>query len=341
MLSYNLGSGGDFKEHLGWKAVRIAAEKEGRIVAGVQLLIRSAPLGLVSMAYVPRGPVGNWLEEEITSSLLSELHRVARRHRAIFLRIEPPLVNDPACAQALQRHHFRSSAYTNQPRATIIVDLAQGLDDVLAQMHYKTRYNVRYATKKGIAVRLGDREDLGTFYQLMQITGRRGGFSPRTLEYYRLEWETWAALGQIKLFIASYQGRTLAVNMSAVFGEHAAYLHGASSGEQSNLQPNSLLMWEAMQWARAQNCRTFDLWGIPDEVGLSVYEGQGLPESDRTDGLWGVYRFKRGFSKNVVLYLGAHDYAYAPLLYALATSKLFSTDLLDRIAARIDALRRA
>ncbi len=332
---------GAFKEKLGWKAVRIAAEKQARIVAGVQLLIRPIPPGLVSLAYVPRGPVGHWLDGEITSRLLCELHRVARRFRAVFLRIEPPLLDNSVDARVLQQHHFRSSPYTNQPRATIIVDLAQGLGDVLAQMHPKTRYNIRYAAKKGVSIRVGDVEDLPTFYRLIQITGRRGEFSPRTLDYYQYEWETFAELGQVRLFVASYQGKTLAVNMSAVFGEHAAYLHGASSGEHSNLQPNYLLMWEAIQWAKAQNCRTFDLWGIPEAVGLSVAKGEGLPASNSAEGLWGVYRFKRGFSQNVTLYVGAHDYAYSALFYALITHKRFNTGLLDRIAVWIDRLRRA
>jgi lipid II:glycine glycyltransferase (peptidoglycan interpeptide bridge formation enzyme) len=331
---------GDFKEALGWKAFRIAALKQGRIVAGVQMLIRRVPPGLVSLAYAPRGPVGDWLDEEITPPLLCELHRVARHHRAIFLRIEPPLLNGSPGAQALARHHFRRSSYTNQPRATLIVDLAQGLDQVMARMHHKTRYNIRYAAKKGVTIRVGGLEDLATFCSLMHITGRRGGFSPRAPDYYRSEWETFAAGERIRLLIASYQGETLAVNMSAVFGEHAAYLHGASSGEHGNVQPNYLLMWEAIQWAKAQNCRTFDLWGIPDEVGLAVYAGDDLPVSSRTDGLWGVYRFKRGFSNNVVLYMSAHDYVYSPPLYALVTNKLFNTGLLDRIAVRIDALRR-
>ena len=79
---------GDFKERMGWKAFRIAVEHQRGILAGVQLLIKSLPLGLASMAYVPRGPLGDWLDEAILSRLLCELHQVARRHRAVVLRIE-------------------------------------------------------------------------------------------------------------------------------------------------------------------------------------------------------------------------------------------------------------
>jgi lipid II:glycine glycyltransferase (peptidoglycan interpeptide bridge formation enzyme) len=206
-------------------------------------------------------------------------------------------------------------------------------------MHQKTRYNIRYATKKGVSVWVGGREDLTTFHHLMQITGRRGGFKPRTLDYYNYQWQTFAPLDRIRLFVASFHGKTLAINISAVFGEHAVYLYGASSGEHTNLKPNHLLMWEAIQWAKAQNCRTFDLWGIPDEVELAIPEGSDLAVSNRTDGLWGVYRFKYGFSQNRVFFTNAHDYVYSPLLYTLITNEFFNPARLDRLAVWMDTLR--
>jgi len=327
---------GEFKERLGWKVFRIAAVEQGQISAGVQLLIRSFLGGLVSMAYVPRGPVGKWLDESITPPLLKELHEIAHRQKAVFLRIEPPLLNDPAQAQILQRHNFRRTPYTNQPRATITMDLTQSLDMILAQMHQKTRYNIRYAAKKGITVRIGGAEDLPVFHRLIKITGKRGGFSPRALDYYRKEWEVFAQREQIRLLIASYQGEPVAANMSAMFGEHAAYLHGASSGEHSNLQPNYLLMWEAIQWARARNGRTFDFWGIPDEAGLAAVATKDLPAAESTDGLWGVYRFKSGFSKNILLYMDAHDYAYSAPLYALIAGWYANAGRLDQLATLVD-----
>lgn len=330
---------GEFKEKMGWKVFRIGAEKEGRIVAGVQMLIRPIPPGLTSIAYIPRGPVGDWLNEEVLSLLLTELHQVAHRYRAVFLRIEPPLLNNSTYATVLEKHHFHSSTYTNQPRATITLNLTPEIDEILAKMRDKTRYNIRYAAKKGVTVRVGDYDDLPTFYRLMRITSRRGGFSHQTLNYYRHEWETFARLGQIKLFVASYQGETVAANMSAVFGEHGAFLHGASSGEFANLQPNYLLMWEAMLWAKDQNCHTFDLWGIPDDVGLAVYQGKGLPKTDALDGLWGVYRFKRGFSQNVLFYASTYDYIYSAPLYKLSENKYVGISIFNRIYTLLDTLK--
>lgn len=332
---------GTFKEEMGWKVFRVAVQDKESLIAGAQLLIKSAPLGIASMAYIPRGPVGDWMNPSITPLLLDELHRIARNHRAVFLRIEPSLPENSTCANTLQNQRFKRSSYTNQPRATIVVDLSPGPDSVLAQFHQKTRYNIRYSSRKGVSFRIGDEDDFSMFHHLMQITGSRGEFTVRSLDYYRSEWQTFSKAKQIRLFIAEYDNQPIAVNVSAVFGRCAAYLHGGSSRDHANLQPNYLLMWEAMKWAHEQGCESFDLWGIPDEIGISVrQDDEELPKSDRTDGLWGVYRFKRGFSKNVVLFSSAHDYAYSPLLYALAMNRFFSIDIFENIASFIDRLKR-
>jgi peptidoglycan pentaglycine glycine transferase (the first glycine) len=330
---------GGFKEKLGWKAFRLAVEEQGQIVAGAQMLIKPFPMKLGSVAYIPRGPIGNWLDNEIASQLLSELHRVSRRHRAIFLKIEPPLLNDPAIDCKLQQHQFRPSIYTNQPRATIYVDLTQNVDDILRKMRKGTRYNINHSVRKGVTVREGSREDLGAFHDLMRITGRRAQFSTRSRFYYEHEWQTFANDKQVALFMAFYQDQLLAVHMAYYFGRHAAYFHGGSSTEYAELWPNHLLVWEAIKWAKAQGCHTYDLWGIPDEVGQAISSGKERPVSDRTDGLWGVYRFKDGFSKNIVYYMGAYDYIYRPLLYKLITNKLFNTNTLERIMAWMDGLK--
>jgi peptidoglycan pentaglycine glycine transferase (the first glycine) len=331
---------GEFKEKLGWKAFRIAVEEQGQIVAGAQMLIKAVPLSLVSVAYVPRGPVGDWLDEETASQLFPELHRVARYHRAIFLKIEPPLLSDPVIDQVLQQHNFRTSPYVNQPRATILVDLTPDLDDILKQMRKKTRQYIRRAAREGVTVRVGGREDLPAFCDLMQMTGRRDQFPPRLRDYYEHGWQTFADNGQTVLLMAFYQDQLLAVRTAYYFGDHAAEFHAGSSGEYANLRSNYLLVWEAIKWAKRQGCRTYDLWGIPEEVGQAVYEGKDPPVSKRTDGLWGVYHFKRGFSKNMVFYIGAYDYVYFPLLSALI-SKLFTADTLDRVAVWMDSLRYA
>lgn len=75
--------------------------------------------------------------------------------------------------------------------------------------------------------------------------------------------------------------------------------------------PTYLLQWEAMRWAKEQGCREYDLWGVPDTDEETLETGF----SDRSDGLWGVYRFKRGFGGTLMRSAGAWDHPYIPLIY--------------------------
>jgi lipid II:glycine glycyltransferase (peptidoglycan interpeptide bridge formation enzyme) len=206
-------------------------------------------------------------------------------------------------------------------------------------MHQKTRYNIRYAERKGVVVRQGSRDDLPILEHFLHILGSEAKFAPRKLEYFQKEWDTFDPLGEFKIFIASHEKTVLAIHAHAKFGQHAAYFHGASSGEMKQLMPNYMLMWEAIKWAKSENCRTFDLWGIPDEVGLASYQNNNLSTTERTDGLWGVYRFKRGFSTNVILYSSAHDYIYNPLLYRFVNNRFINSSLLERVAVWMDNMR--
>ena len=92
-----------------WKAFRIEVEEKGQIVAGTQMLIKALLLGLVSVAYIPQWPVGKWLENRMTTQLLSRIYQIARRHRLIFLKIELPLSNNATIDEIVKQHFFRES----------------------------------------------------------------------------------------------------------------------------------------------------------------------------------------------------------------------------------------
>jgi peptidoglycan pentaglycine glycine transferase (the first glycine) len=168
-----------------------------------------------------------------------------------------------------------------------------------------------------VTIRTGDAADLELAYRMLRTTARRGGFDARSRRYYREELESFAAGDRLRLLVASYEGEPLAVNVSAVFGARAAYLHGASIDHHRELMPNHLLMWEGMRWAKDRGCTSFDLWGIPDEAGRLGSQQQDVPVAETTDGLWGVFRFKRGFGGEFAYYAAAHDFVYSKSIYGL------------------------
>lgn len=329
---------GEFKEKLGWQPFRIAIRQNGDLVAGAQILVKSSIPGLPSFGYIPRGPIGNWLEPEVAGRLLPEIHRLMSSHGAAFLRIEPPLLDELCFHETLSRLGFHPSAHTNQPRCTIVLDLTPDPAALLIQMRKKTRQYVRKAIREGITVRQGREEDLAAFYELMLATSRRKRIAHRSREYYNNMWELFSDKQQSVLLMAYHEDKLLAARTAYHFGGHAAEFHAGSKDGAAAMNPDYLLVWEAIKWAQAQGCTTYDLWGIPNEISLVDGDEDSLPKPERTDGMWGVYQFKRGFGTNVVCYVGAYDYVYSPIFHRLATNSFINSDVFDRATAWLDWL---
>lgn len=291
---------GDLKAKYGWSAERIQSGS-----CGAQVLFRRLPLGL-TLAYVPKGPVGMWLPDIIPS-----LDSLCHHHQAFALKIEPDARWTPDLAERLRDHGFAPSSHSIQPRRTLVVDLRGTEEQILARMHQKTRYNIRLASRKGVSVRAW--RDLETFGEMMQETAVRDAFGAHVPDYYREAYQQFHPHGACELFVAEYNDVPLAAIMVFVRGSRAWYFYGASRSVERNRMPTYLLQWEAMLWARSKGSTAYDLWGVPDA------EQDALEDQfpTRRDGLWGVYRFKRGFGGELVTSMGAWDRPYKRLHYHL------------------------
>jgi peptidoglycan pentaglycine glycine transferase (the first glycine) len=296
---------GDFKSRHGWSPTRLRFDVAGSTAAAAILARRAAPLPL-SILYVPKGPLLDYSDAAALDAVLGELERVAHARRAVFVKLDPDVAaNNATAVDLLRRRGWRPSAEQIQFRNTLRTDLRPDPDDILMEMKSKTRYNIRYASRKGVSVEASD--DLALFYELYAETAARDEFLIRPFAYYRDAWGSFTERGLAQLFIARYEDQPLAGVLPFRFGDTAWYMYGASRDLHRNLMPTYLLQWETMLWARDHGCTTYDWWGAPDE----------LAESDP---MWGVYRFKSGFAAEFVEQIGAWDYPTSDLLYRLYTT---------------------
>lgn len=310
---------GEFKARHGWRATRLLFQAEGEPVAGSSVLRRKLPWLPLSILYVPKGPALDWTNTRLAERILEELEDLARRQRALFIKIDPDVYHPdevpvfsprPACApemtHLLEARNWRFSRDQIQFRNTLLLDLTRSEDELLAAMKQKTRYNVRLAGRRGVVVRPGTIADLDCVYQLYAETGRRDGFVIRPADYYHDVWGTFLQEGLAHLLLADFAGETVASLILFTFGPTAWYMYGASSDRHRQHMPNYLLQWEAIRWARAAGCILYDLWGAPET-------------QDQTDPMWGVVRFKLGLGGELAQGLGAWDFAVNPAGYRLYT----------------------
>ena len=57
-----------------------------------------------------------------------------------------------------------------QPKFVFRLNIEKPLEEIMADFHHKTRYNIRLAGRRGVTVKVGEREDLKAFYEILEET---------------------------------------------------------------------------------------------------------------------------------------------------------------------------
>ena len=136
----------------------------------------------------------------------------------------------------------------------------------------------------------------------MQTTSKRNKFRLHPKNYYK---QMLSADDEenndlkIKLFLAKYNNKIIAVDIVCFFGNTATYLHGASLNEFRKVMAPNLLQWHVIKLAKAQGYKYYDFYGIDEQK-------------------WpGVTKFKKGFGGEEIVYPGTYDLVYNKFLYSI------------------------
>ena len=296
----------EVKSQVGWRASRVIARRDGDIVAGIQLLVRDLPM-VGAIAYSPRGPLNAEGHADALERVLDGIDDLAAREHLIQLKLQPPADRDDI-VPLLTARGYRESDLEVAPFATLRVDVQQPADDILAQMRKGHRSNVRKSERKGVEIRVAtDDADFDTFLELAGATSSRQDFPLYQREYYETIWRGFGDRARIQF--AEHEGRTIAAILLIAVSDTTSYKVGGWSGERTNIHPNELNHFRAMDWARERGCRWYDFEGIPPTFARRLVAHQDVEVPDRGDA-----RFKLGFGGEVVVHPCTYDRDYRPLL---------------------------
>lgn len=314
---------GEAKRASGWQPThRVWVSDDDQVSAAALILTRAVVLKGIKlplrMMYIPRGPLLlDWQDQVLRRQILSDLRQIGRQQQVIFIKIDPQIElgrGVPGGERATQApgsesvtNHLRQEGWMPakeqvQFRNTMLIDLRPDADQLLASMKQKTRYNVRLAARRGVAVRLGDTADLELLFQMYAETAVRDRFTIRNADYYLKIWKDFITSGLGEPLLAEVKGEPVAGVIIFRFGGRAWYVYGMSREVHREKMPNYLLQWEAIRRAKQAGCTEYDLWGAPEKF-------------DDEDDLWGVYRFKDGLGAEVVRFIGAYDLPINSLMY--------------------------
>jgi lipid II:glycine glycyltransferase (peptidoglycan interpeptide bridge formation enzyme) len=292
---------GEFKRAHRWQPRYLLSETDPPVAV---LVLRHAIPGLGVLGYVPKGPGVSGVAQ--LPALIEGLRDTAGS--AFAIKVEPEIEQSDGAAAALRDMGLEKSRHDVQiSRATIIVDLRPEEDAMLASFKPKCRYNIRLAQRRRVTVAPVplDDEHIDAMYALMASTRDRAGFTLRSREYFAQYWRLHAAAGQGQLFFASLDGLVLAGVFATYLGKKAWYKDGGSTKEHSDVMAPHLLQWEVMRWLRARGVEAYDLVAVPPAAELNPGHA-----------LFGLYRFKSGFSEHITEYVGTWDLPIGRRRYA-------------------------
>ena len=281
-----------------WRAV-VSRRPDGTIKGAMSVLIRKVPGTPFTLMYGCRAPVCDLDDRETVEDLLSGIRALAKEYHAYVVKIDPDVPSSNTdFAEMMRDLGFRckeggKNFEAIQPRYVFRLNIeGKTEEEVMAQFHQKTRYNIRLAVKKGVEVRVCGKEMVPDFARIMLTTGVRDGFVTRQPEYFANMLDN---LGEhARLYMAFYENEPIAGTLAIWYGDKVWYLYGASANEHRNLMPNYLLQWNMIQWAVEKRCRIYDFRGVSGDL-------------SEDNPLYGLYKFKKGFGGDFTEFVGEMD----------------------------------
>jgi lipid II:glycine glycyltransferase (peptidoglycan interpeptide bridge formation enzyme) len=285
----------DFQKKLGEEAFFVETTNN-------KVLIIENKLPLVgSYFYIPRGPVFG-SDKKDNQKLVKAIKVKAQEKKVGWIRFEPQQKEDLKLIQ----DKLIKSKKNHQPAETLVLDLKQSQENILAGMKQKTRYNIRLSEKKGIKIKVSNnQQDLDILWDLIQETAERDGVSFHGRNYYKKMINT-IPKENLELLLASDRNdKIIGAVLISYFGKVAGYLHGASSGQHRNLMANYLLQWEAIKRAKKKGMEKYDFFGIAVKKNQKKWAG--------------ITRFKKGFCPKCepVIFPGCWDLVLSPMRYGV------------------------
>jgi len=196
------------------------------------------------------------------------------------------------------QHNYKLSRSSYLPTKTTVIDLKKSEGDLLANMHYKTRYNIKKSYNLQLTTyNSNDIKAFADFWQSCALK-QRGMYIPQKKEIIALYNAFEKNCSLVFVFPSStYNLLPTTYPLSAVFSiytsDTAFYMYAAATPEGKKLFAPTLAAWESIKLAKKRGLYSYDFEGVFDER-------FPLPS-------WkGFSRFKLSFGGKIIEYPGSY-----------------------------------
>jgi lipid II:glycine glycyltransferase (peptidoglycan interpeptide bridge formation enzyme) len=186
------------------------------------------------------------------------------------------------------------------PKNTFFLDLSPVEEQLLSNMRYNTRYNIRRAVDSGISVKEYGVEMIGDWYKLYSETAHRHNMPLQDEAFFAsvLKNQDNNKKGvTVKMLMADRDGEFLASMFLVLSNKRGTYLYGASSLHKKDALASYALQWESIKISKSLGCIEYDMFG-------------SAPNLNRSHPLHGVHIYKKGFGGHLFHRMGCWDYPF-------------------------------
>ncbi|MBE6903568.1 MAG: peptidoglycan bridge formation glycyltransferase FemA/FemB family protein [Ruminococcaceae bacterium] len=274
----------------------VSKDENGEIVGSMSVFVVSK-YGK-NMLFCPRGPVFDHNNLKSFNELLDGAFELADKYKAYGLRIDPTVLRSNKAFENEVKKRGGDILFvddreidTSPSHVVYTLDLKNRSEqEIFDSFESRYRYKIRRSEKRGIELKVGKKEDLPEFHQLLVKTTQRKNFNGRPLAYFQKLFDTLDEKN-VHLLMAYFEGELVGAALLLCYATTAIYLYGASSEKHREVMPNHLIQWNMIKWAKEQGFDTYSFGGIPGY-------------NDEKNSAYGIYRFKKGFNGEVIEYIG-------------------------------------
>ena len=196
-------------------------DDSNNVVASSLLLEKKLPLGF-SYLYAPRGYIIDFDNMDLLSEFTKELKNYAKKKKAIFIKIDPDNIyneEDVSGNKIIENNNssinnliklgykhlgFTKNFETMQPRYTFRIMMEdRSWEEIENNFSKTTKQRIKKANDLFAEVKVGNENDIETFYNLMILTENRKDFVTHNLKYYQTLYNIWNQDNSCELFLGS------------------------------------------------------------------------------------------------------------------------------------------
>ncbi len=271
----------------------------------ILILQRQLPF---SMTFLYSPMVDSAKIQKIGRGFIEEVKNIAERNKSIFYRLELniPKENEAKLKILNTKFSFVKAFEEMQPEHNWVLNINKPIEQLLAEMKQKGRYNIKIAEKNKIEIISSDKpgKELDAFYDQYSKTGQRHKISYRNKRYFEALLEIMRQKSYARVYVARAKNSDLASAIILYSETAALYLYGGSNDNYRNLMAPYLLHWKIIKEAREQGYKEYNFLGI-------------APDDNPAHPWAGITRFKKQFGGEQVDIAGSYDLPIKPMQYQM------------------------